>query len=246
MGSEGIESGNKRLFDYINNPGLIKTLSIADIDKWIEQAPYMQNLHLIKAIKLKSEQGDDPSLYHKTATVMTDRLRLQKVLDQTPLSRVEDEDLEDVEMELADPSTDEGEELIIDRGLLNIDNPEDSITPSDTEEIVGSEPKLEPEVEAEIQSEIRQEQTKFDGKTAELTEFSQWLLALEGPNDEVDEERVDKSVSFGDAAISETLAEIFEKQGHIEKAIEMYEKLRLINPEKSAYFAALIEKLKDK
>jgi len=35
-----------------------------------------------------------------------------------------------------------------------------------------------------------------------------------------------------------------EKQGHIDKAIEMYEKLSLINPEKSAYFAALIEKLK--
>ncbi len=43
---------------------------------------------------------------------------------------------------------------------------------------------------------------------------------------------------------SETLAMILEKQGHHEKAIRMYERLRLIFPEKSGFFAEKIKNLK--
>ena len=45
--------------------------------------------------------------------------------------------------------------------------------------------------------------------------------------------------------VSETMAELYLNQGHKEKAILIYEKLILINPEKSAYFAARISKLKE-
>lgn len=54
----------------------------------------------------------------------------------------------------------------------------------------------------------------------------------------------EKSVSENKDVISETLAKLFAKQGYRDKAIAMYERLMLAIPEKSAYFAAEIEKLK--
>ena len=54
----------------------------------------------------------------------------------------------------------------------------------------------------------------------------------------------EKSVSENKDVISETLARLLARQGHRDKAIVMYERLGLSFPEKSAYFAAEIEKLK--
>ncbi len=53
-----------------------------------------------------------------------------------------------------------------------------------------------------------------------------------------------KSVQESDEFITETLARIYAKQGNFPKAIRAYQKLSLKFPEKTAYFAALIEELK--
>ena len=53
-----------------------------------------------------------------------------------------------------------------------------------------------------------------------------------------------KSVKENEDIISETLAELLAKQGSRKKAIQMYERLSLIFPEKSTFFAEKIEKLK--
>lgn len=57
-------------------------------------------------------------------------------------------------------------------------------------------------------------------------------------------ELANKSVEENQSVASETLAILLARQGHTDKAVEMYERLCLLFPEKSAYFAARIENLK--
>ena len=47
-----------------------------------------------------------------------------------------------------------------------------------------------------------------------------------------------------DVFCTETLAAIYVEQGYYEQAAKIYSRMRLLYPEKSAYFASLIEKLK--
>ena len=52
-----------------------------------------------------------------------------------------------------------------------------------------------------------------------------------------------KSLIDKDDIVTETLAGVYATQGNISKAIPTQEKLSLLYPEKSVYFAALIEKI---
>ena len=67
------------------------------------------------------------------------------------------------------------------------------------------------------------------------------IVAEEGePTDEI---VVEADIDDEEDMVSEELAEVYLAQGLKDMAIETYRKLSLLNPEKSVYFAGLIEKI---
>ena len=77
-----------------------------------------------------------------------------------------------------------------------------------------------------------------------LKEGGHRIVAEEG--EVVEEVRTEAELSGDDDLVTEDLAEIYLAQGLYDEAIAIYRKLSLLNPEKSVYFASLIDKIANK
>jgi len=94
-----------------------------------------------------------------------------------------------------------------------------------------------------------------DKLTSQLRKFTDWLKEMKHVNQQTADlgtgSDLEQAVALiaensneSREVVTETMAEVLEKQGQTEKAIQLYIKLSFINPEKSAYFAAKIQHLK--
>jgi hypothetical protein len=103
---------------------------------------------------------------------------------------------------------------------------------------------------------IKLEEEKTSDKLAsQLKRFTDWLKQMKSINpnpvslgsDAAGESKVLDIAAHSNEAeeiVTETMAEVLLKQGKLEHAIEIYQKLSFNNPSKSAYFAAKIAEIK--
>jgi len=85
-------------------------------------------------------------------------------------------------------------------------------------------------------------------KTSQKDIINQFLVkkpSVDGKKEPENKEDLAKDSIKDVEVATERLAEIYTLQGLNDKAIEIYDKLILKNPEKRAYFAEKIEKLKN-
>ena len=235
-----------KLISYIKHPELLHNLSIDELKNWVEEFPYSQNLRTLLAKKVKDEGLEDqfPEVFHDAALYSTDRSKLYDNLNVSVLSeQSEEESILSLGEEIS-----QGESLSIeteDQVVLDEEEKDEPATEYETEgekqveengvsviEDMEEKPSIEPTSKI-IDNELEHSEIG-------LSQFSQWLIDIER-NDEVDLDEEE-----GEEVISESLAKILESQGHNKKAIRMYQKLSLNYPEKSSYFAAQIEKIRNK
>lgn len=101
---------------------------------------------------------------------------------------------------------------------------------------------------------LSQEEAPKDKFGKQLKSFTEWLKTMKrlpakemtvstDSSTEQVQHMAEDSVHQAEV-VTETMAEVWLKQGNAQKALEIYQQLCLINPSKKAYFAAQIEKLK--
>jgi hypothetical protein len=99
------------------------------------------------------------------------------------------------------------------------------------------------------------EENPVDSFGRQLKSFTDWLkvmkkLPAQTIAEKADEKEVDRIRHFAAHSIdereilTESMAEVLAKQGMFENAIALFQKLSLIYPPKSAYFASRIEQIK--
>lgn len=100
---------------------------------------------------------------------------------------------------------------------------------------------------------LKDEKLGNDTLSNQVKTFTQWLRTMkkiyveeEGSLEKKDEEqvlRIADNSNRDEMIVTETMAQVFLQQGKAKKAIDVYQKLSLLHPEKSGYFASLIESL---
>ncbi len=247
-----------KLISYIKHPELLEKLPLQELQDWVREFPYSQNLRTLLAKKIKSvgKEQEYPEVFQEAALYSTDRIKLYENLNdqqEEPSDPVVEETIEealpedslepDIDTSLALETEDfEDAQLLPLSQIVSVD-------PDDVGVDEGEEHKLNSfEIEEDILKQSEELSTaankeKMDDVDKDevqlgLSEFSQWLIDIEQRDD-----HKNKHVATAEV-ISESLATILADQGHSQQASDMYAKLILKYPEKSAYFAAQIEKLK--
>ncbi|TXH20108.1 MAG: hypothetical protein E6Q95_06315 [Chitinophagaceae bacterium] len=204
----------------------IDQCSIEELAQKVSQEPTIGLYQLLYAYKLKKENHPDYSnQWQKTLLYFNNPLFLQYIIEKEEKNKASS---------------------ILEKALKDSDNTdlEFNFTPYHTIDYFAALGiRLTPELNAN---------DKFGNQ---LRSFTDWLKEMRRlPNSEVKTnipmsdiikiEKLAQSSLAGDNADTEAMAKIWQQQGNINKALEIYKKLSLQNPSKRAYFAAKIEFLK--
>ena len=242
---------DKARFQYImNNPQSINDDDIEILSSMTESYPYFTIAQMLLAIgyDLKEDKKSNRQL-RLAAAMVPDRNSLRHLLAESK-EKKNNVDLPD---EFGNNSQQSFENIIIPEIDLNKSPEELSREMALLEEKRKSLDELKSIIEQRIiELEKEKEEDKKEEKTLSKTEIIDKFIAenpqISRPKQEFYNPMTVAQTSVIDQEniISETLAMIYLNQGYVEKAISVYQKLSLKNPEKSVYFAELIEKAKNK
>jgi len=260
---------NKLAFSLFKKNSLDQC-SIEEIEHLAKQYPYFSSAQLLLAAKQKqTDQPDYEKQLTRTSLHVNNPLWLDHLLNSNPPQEkiVIEEKIIETEVD-NEPNNDE---LVLEQPrheFVNASKQEEQIitTPTPTLTVVEkAELKDQPLVfepyytvdyfASQGIKNIVEEKPK-DRLGQQLKSFTEWLKTIrQMPPQEIavmntDSKSEEKVVQLATHSLAdenvdtEAMAEVWIKQGQPQKAIKIYEKLSLLNPSKSSYFAVLIEKLK--
>lgn len=259
---------NKLAFSLFKKNSL-EECSIEEIGHLAKQYPYFSSAQILLAAKQK--QANHPDFEKQliaSSLHINNPLWLDHLLNSTASEKVA------IEEKITSTEVDEepnNDELVLERSrqeFVKATQPEEKPTPPVSaslptiekavtkHDVLVFEPYYTVDYFASQGIKTVVEEKPKDRLGQQLKSFTEWLKTIRQmppqqiasmSSDSGSEEKVVQLATHSldeENVNTEAMAEVWIKQGQPEKAIKIYEKLSLLNPSKSSYFALLIEKLK--
>ena len=258
---------NKLAFSLFRKNNL-EECSIEEIGHLARQYPYFSSAQLLLAAKQKqTDHSDFEKQLIATSLHVNHPLWLDHLLNSTSSEKIV------IEEKIIATEVDEepnNDELVLERSrheFVNASQHEEKPTSTPTpslpviekagpkDDALVFEPYYTVDYFASQGIKTVVEEKPNDRLGQQLKSFTEWLKTIRkmppqqiaSMNDAGSEEKVVQLATHSLAeenVDTEAMADVWIKQGQPEKAVKIYEKLSLLNPSKSSYFALLIEKLK--
>ena len=216
------------------NKDSISECSTAELQELVHQHPYFSLAQLLLTKKLKEENNPEyEAQLQKASLYFNDPRWLDHLLNQTGGSAII-------------PSNNSEKVMALEKDVKQVKQNDDLVF----------EPFHTVDYFASQGIKFKEDERPKDKFGQQLKSFTEWLKTMkrlpvqeivknaDTNADQKVEQLAEHSIEDREV-ITEAMADVWEKQGNMVKAIEVYTKLSLLNPSKSAYFAARIREIKE-
>ncbi|MCF8330850.1 MAG: hypothetical protein K9H84_00195 [Bacteroidales bacterium] len=225
----------QKIIDYINKPGNLDQAQKEELYRYIKQYPFCATFHVLWLKSLKNTGHHEfQKMLQESAMFIHNRPYFYDWV-HTFHKKVDKETVSidnDTAKQKSEGYTEQEKETYYQERLRQIEKEQDFSGQQNPEKTTFNKESSDTSYTTELIDKFMQNEPRIiPDKEKDYSEEA---------------EVADQSLKDDHEFISETLAMIYQRQGKINKAIEIYQKLSLKFPEKKRYFANLIEELKKK